>query len=252
MADWDEIKRLAADFQKVQLSSTAQRLSERNCIEIVNLLIQKKLIDLIFTTDGKEYLTPAQLVQDIKNELYDNGGRVNLVDIAKSLDVDLAHVNTHINDVLKGQKDMHLILGQLIDNSYILDIAAEINQKLQQQGQISVSDLTIQYDLPADFLQQQVLEKQLGKIIQAKQDKNDPKVFFTESFIARSKAKMKGALAGLTRPTPITIILAHIGLSEKLFFSLFDQVAMYGSLTSRLAGAQYVPHVYSRSQVSNN
>lgn len=25
MADWDEIKRLAADFQKVQLSSTAQR-----------------------------------------------------------------------------------------------------------------------------------------------------------------------------------------------------------------------------------
>lgn len=29
--DWDEIKRLAADFQKAQLSSTAQRYENNNC-----------------------------------------------------------------------------------------------------------------------------------------------------------------------------------------------------------------------------
>lgn len=38
-SDWDEIKRLAADFQRAQLSSTAHKLSERNCIEVVNKLI---------------------------------------------------------------------------------------------------------------------------------------------------------------------------------------------------------------------
>lgn len=214
------------------------------------MLIQKKLIDLIFTTDGKEYITPAQLVQDIKGELYANGGRINLVDLAKSLGVDLAHINAHINDVLKGQSDIHLVIGQLIDNSYIFKVATEINEKLQQQGQINVGDLTVQYDLPAEFLQQQILERQLGKIIQGKQDKSDPKVFFTESFVARSKAKIRGALAGLTRPTPVTAILNQSGLAEKLFFTLFDQVALYGSLTSRLAGAQYIPHVYARSQVN--
>ncbi|KAJ8921680.1 hypothetical protein NQ315_010589 [Exocentrus adspersus] len=247
MADWEEVKRLAADFQKVQLSSTTQRLSERNCIEIVSWLLEHKMIDLIFTSDGKEYLTPSQLISEIKGELYDNGGRVNLVELSKSLGVDLGHINAHINDILKGQKDIQSVLGQLIDSSYITRIAGEINEKLSQQGQINVSDLTIQYDLPADFLQQ-ILEKNLGKLIFGKQDQNDPKVFFTESFIARSKAKIRGALAGLTRPTPVASILSHIGMSEKLFFSLFDQTSMFGSLTGRMAGAQYIPNVYARSQ----
>lgn len=102
-----------------------------------------------------------------------------MVDLAKVIRVDLAHINTHINEVLKGNKDIHCVLGQLIDNTYILKLAEEINEKLSHQGQINVGDLTIQYDLPADFLQQYILEKNLGKLIYGKQDKNDPKVFFT-------------------------------------------------------------------------
>ncbi|KAJ3665830.1 hypothetical protein Zmor_001299 [Zophobas morio] len=248
MADWEEIKRLAADFQKVQLSSTSQKLSERNCIEIISYLKEKKIIDLIFTVDGKEFLTPLHLIQDIRNELFVSGGRINLVELAKIIGVDLAHITTHLKDVLKGQKDIHSILGQLIDSSYITKIAGEINEKLSQQGQINISDLTIQYDLSAEFLQQQVVEKHLGKIIHGKQDSNDPRVFFTESFIARCKAKIRGALSGLTRPTPVASILNQINMSEKLFFSLYDQTCMYGSLTSRVVGAQYIPNVYARSQ----
>lgn len=154
-------------------------MSERNCIEIVSWLVDKKLIDLIFTSDGKEYLTPDQLIRDIRGELYDAGGRISLVDLAKLIRVDLAHINTHLNDVLKGNKDIHSVLGQLIDNTYILKLAEEINEKLSQQGQINIGDLTIQYDLPADFLQQQVLEKNLGKLIFGKQDRSDPRIFFT-------------------------------------------------------------------------
>jgi hypothetical protein len=248
MADWEEIKRLAADFQKVQLSSTSQKLSERNCIEIISYLKEKKIIDLIFTVDGKEFLTPSHLIQDIRNELYVSGGRINLVELAKIIGVDLAHITAHLKDVLKGQKDIHSVLGQLIDSSYITKIAGEINEKLSQQGQINIGDLTIQYDLSAEFLQQQVVDKHLGKIIHGKQDSNDPRVYFTESFIARCKAKVRGALSGLTHPTPVTSILNHINISEKLFFSLFDQTSMYGSLTSRVVGAQYIPNVYARSQ----
>jgi hypothetical protein len=39
MSDWEEIRRLAADFQRAQLAGSAQKLSERNCIEIVAKLI---------------------------------------------------------------------------------------------------------------------------------------------------------------------------------------------------------------------
>ena len=75
MADWEEIKRLAADFQRAQLSSTAHKLSERNCVEIVQKLIHLGLIEVIYTTDGKEYLTPQQLEREIKDELFVHGGK---------------------------------------------------------------------------------------------------------------------------------------------------------------------------------
>ena len=61
MSDWDEIQRLAADLQRVQSSSGSMKLSERNCVEIVSKLVSLGLIDVIYTTDGKEYLTHQQL-----------------------------------------------------------------------------------------------------------------------------------------------------------------------------------------------
>lgn len=75
MADWEEIKRLQADFHRAQLSSTAHKLSERNCIELVQKLINSGLVEVIYTTDGKEYLTPQHLQREIKDELFVHGGK---------------------------------------------------------------------------------------------------------------------------------------------------------------------------------
>ncbi|XP_044761553.1 E3 UFM1-protein ligase 1 homolog [Coccinella septempunctata] len=246
MTEWEEVKRLAADFQKVQLGSSTQRLSERNCIEIISWLREKNMIDLIFSSDGKECLTPDQLLREMQDEIYGSGGRIDIVDLAKTIGVDLAHINNHLNSLLKHQKNLHFIVGQLIDSTYINKIVMEINEKLTAQGQINVNDLSIHYDLPGEFLQQ-ILEKNLNKSLFGKQDKNDPKVFFTEYFIARNVAKMRGALFGLTKPTPVASILYQIEVAEKLFFSLFDQTLACGSLTSRLVGAQYIPDVHSKS-----
>lgn len=52
------------------------RLTERNCVEVVTKLIELKLLEVIFTNDGKEYLTPQQLVKEIKDELYVHGGKL--------------------------------------------------------------------------------------------------------------------------------------------------------------------------------
>ncbi|KAI5646041.1 e3 UFM1-protein ligase 1 domain-containing protein [Phthorimaea operculella] len=245
--DWDEIKRLAADFQKAQLSSTAQRLSERNCVEIVTKLIELKLLDVIFTTDGKEYLTPQQLVREIKDELYVHGGRINTVDLAKELNVDLNQINNSVAEIIRG-KEVQLVSGYLIAHYYLEKIAREINEKLQLQGQISVGELTLQYDLPAELLQHNVLEKYLGKIILGKQDPSEPRTFYTEEYIQRTKAKMRGALMGLLKPTPITVIINHCNMAERLFLALFDQLNAPGVLTGRQAGALYVPSCYTKSQ----
>ena len=72
---WDEIQALQAALAKTQSSSTSHRLSERNCVELVAKLVQKGLIEVIHTCDGREYLTPKQLEREIRDELIVQGGR---------------------------------------------------------------------------------------------------------------------------------------------------------------------------------
>ncbi|TDG39652.1 hypothetical protein AWZ03_013925 [Drosophila navojoa] len=247
-SDWDEIKRLAADFQKAQLTSTLQKLSERNCIEIVTLLLEKQLLDVVFTNDGKEYITPEHLEREIQDELYANGGRANLVEVSKTLNVDLSRIEAVAERIAAENPRIHLMLGQLIDEDYITHIAQEINEKLSQRGEISISDLTSQFDLPSEFLQHNVMEKHLGKTIKGRQDATNPRVFFTQAYIQRCKAKIRGALAAITKPTNVSVILQQINVQEKIFHSLLDEILPAGQVTSKQANAQYVPHIYAKTQ----
>ncbi|XP_076648226.1 UFM1 specific ligase 1 [Halictus rubicundus] len=250
--DWDEVKRLAADFQKAQLSSTLQKLSERNCVEIITKLVETKLLDIIFTNDGKEYITPQHLAKEIKDELYIHGGRISLVDLAQILNVNLSQVSKVANEIEKDSKGLKIILGQLIDKTYTNKVAEEINDKLMQHGSINIAELTIQYDLPAEFLQS-LVERELGKTIFGKQDTQDFKVFYTESFIARNKAKIRGALSAITKPTPLSVVLAQCSVSERIFFSITDSLQETKQIPGVVAGRQgiksfYIPTIYSKSQ----
>ena len=74
MAEWQEIQQLAADFRRIQETESAHKLSERNCIEVVNRLIEMGLVEVVYTLDGKEYVTPQQLEREIKTELVAHHG----------------------------------------------------------------------------------------------------------------------------------------------------------------------------------
>lgn len=225
------------------------RLSERNCIEVVTLLIEKGLIDVIFTNDGKEYLTYDNLEKEASDELYINGGRVNLVELSKTLNVDLNKIINVAEKIVSVENStVRLILGQLIDESYVQRIASEINQKLAQTGELNVADITVSYDLPSDFLLHDVMEKYLGKLIFGKQDTSNPRIFFTQSYVQRCKAKIRGALAGITMPTSVSALLSQAGIKERIFFNLIKEVNALGTLTSRSIDAQYIPHIYTKMQ----
>lgn len=79
MSDWEEVRKLAADFQQLQATAGINRLSERNCIELVTRLIQTGQIDVVYTLDGKEYVTPKHLEKEIKNELLVHRGWQTIV-----------------------------------------------------------------------------------------------------------------------------------------------------------------------------
>ncbi|XP_033740513.1 E3 UFM1-protein ligase 1-like [Pecten maximus] len=253
MADlWQEVKRLQADFQRAQLTSAKQKLSERNVVEIVNKLVELKLIEVIYTIDGKEYLTPQELAKEIKDEVMVHGGRINLVELQQILNVDFRHVESQVNEMIKHDHNLLTVLGQLISRSYLDNLAEEVNDKLQDQGHVTIAELTTLYDLPADFLSEHIHER-MGKIIKGKVDTHDPDVIFTDAFITRMKAHIRGAFSAITRPTTVGTVLHRYGFQDRLFFTIMEELVKTGRLAGTVSGvrqenAAYIPDIYTKTQ----
>lgn len=253
MADaWEEIRRLAADFQRAQFAESTQRLSERNCIEIVNKLISQKQLEVVHTLDGKEYITPAQISKEMRDELHVRGGRVNIVDLQQVINVDLTHIENRVGDIIKSEKHVQMVLGQLIDENYLDRLSEEVNDKLQESGQVTVSELCKTYDLPGDFLTQ-ALTQRLGRIINGHLDLDNRGVIFTEAFVARHKARIRGLFSAITRPTAVNSLVSKYGFQEQLLYSVLEELVSTGRLRGTVVGgrqdkAVFVPDIYSRTQ----
>nr|XP_057942528.1 E3 UFM1-protein ligase 1 [Doryrhamphus excisus] len=251
-ADWEEIRRLAADFQRAQFADTVQRLSERDCVEIIARLIQDKKLDVVHTLDGKEYITPAQITREIRDELYVHGGRVNIVELQQIINVDWLHVETRASDIAKTDKSVQLVLGQLIDDNYLNHLAEEVNDRLQEAGLIRIADLCKSYDLPGDFLTEE-LSKRLGRVIQGELDQYNRGIIFTPAFVARHTAKIRGIFSAITRPTPVTGMIGTFGLQGHLLHSVLIELVNTGRLKGSIVGgrrdtAVYIPDIYSKTQ----
>ncbi|XP_005484034.2 E3 UFM1-protein ligase 1 [Zonotrichia albicollis] len=251
-AAWEEIRQLAADFQRAQFAEVAHRLSERNCIEIVTKLIAEKQLEVVHTLDGKEYVTPAQISKEIRDELHVSGGRVNIVDLQQVINVDLLHIENRANDIVKSEKGIQLVLGQLINESYLDQLAEEINDKLQETGQVTISELCKAYNLPGDFLLQ-ALSRRLGRIIHGQLDQENRGVIFTEAFVSRHRARIRGLFTAITRPTPVSSLITRYGFQEHLLYSLLEELVNAGRLKGTVVGgrqdkAVFVPDIYSRTQ----
>ncbi|XP_051951847.1 E3 UFM1-protein ligase 1 [Xyrauchen texanus] len=251
-ADWEEIRRLAADFQRAQFADTVQRLSERNCIEIVAKLVEDKKIDVVHTLDGKEYVTPAQISREIRDELYMHGGRINVVDLQKIINIDLVHVESRASEIAKSDKGTQLILGQLIDKTFLDRLAEEVNDKLQEAGQVNIAELCKMYDLPGDFLTEE-LNKRLGRVIQGQIDQYNRGMIFTQAFLSRHKARICGLFSAITRPTQVSNLLNLYGFQENLLYSVLEELVNSGRLKGSVVGGRqdkaiYIPEIYSKTQ----
>ncbi|CAF3179524.1 unnamed protein product [Rotaria sp. Silwood2] len=143
MADvtWDEIRSLRADFLNLQLTETANKLSERNCVELIGLLVKEGLLNVIYTTDGKDIITEQRLIREILDEIYANGGRINIVDLAQHLKIDLTYIESKVGDVCKEDPTLQFTLGQFISAEYTNRLVEEINDMLVERGLISFSEL---------------------------------------------------------------------------------------------------------------
>lgn len=94
----------------------------------------------------------------------------------------LTLAENRIGDIVKSEKHLQLVLGQLIDENY-LDLLEEVNDKLQESDQVTIFQLCKTYDLPENFLTQ-ALTQRLGRVLNGYIALNKRGAIFTEAFIA--------------------------------------------------------------------
>lgn len=252
MVDWKEIERLQADFQKTQKAQTMQKFSERNCVEIISKLQEMNLLTVLHTIDGKEYITPQHLKKEIKDELYVHNGRVSLVELQQILNVDFSHIEVKCKELIANDKTVQIVYGQLIDDGYLDRFADDINDNLQSAGFVKIAELSKESDLPGEFLIPQLIAR-LGTRIKGEIDKHNKDVIFTEAYLARQKALIRGMLTAATKPTSLQTLTTNYGLSVQLVHSLLDSLIQEGRLRGQVSGgrsekAVFHPAIYAQTQ----
>nr|XP_032834329.1 E3 UFM1-protein ligase 1 isoform X2 [Petromyzon marinus] len=251
-SDWEDIRRLAADLQRVQLTDTAQRLSERCVVELVGRLLKEQRLMLIHSRDGKDILTLDQLEREIIDEVHAHGGRANLSDLQQLLNVDVCHVEARAVDMCRSDKELTLILGQILHSSYLDRMGEDVNDRLREAGFVNVSELCKVYDLPTDFLTE-VLRERLGSLVSGRGDALDLGVIYTDAFVSRHRARIRGLFTAITRPTSVHNLINQFGFQERLFYTMLEELVKAGRLKGSLVGGRrehsvFVPQLYARTQ----
>uniref|UniRef100_A0A914GWZ0 E3 UFM1-protein ligase 1 homolog n=1 Tax=Globodera rostochiensis TaxID=31243 RepID=A0A914GWZ0_GLORO len=205
---WADIQRLAADLQRVQLAEGSKRLSEANCVEVVTMLMSMGLVQLVITTDGKEYVTRKHLVTECANECLAAGGRISLTELASQLNVDLDHVQTAINQLLNQHRtddgisaaaEFVVCAGELVHREFINDLCVRINSRLEEHGQMSLLQLTKQWELSTEMLNFHILpeigDRPPARICAVRFEEN----LCTPRYIAALRKKINAILVAITK-----------------------------------------------------
>ncbi|CAI5457980.1 unnamed protein product, partial [Closterium sp. Yama58-4] len=196
----EELLLLQQQFQAAQEVKAATRLSERNVVELVSKLTAMGLLgeDLLYSLNGKEYITQERLQQEVEEEVR-RRGRVSLVDLGTLLNVDLFYCERAAKCILETAKAqeqpwVQLVQGELITHDYWDGVADEVDAALQESGQVAVSDLAMRFNVGAELMAS-ILSSRLGSRIHGTMSGGQ---LFTGAHMARMRAAVRGAARALT------------------------------------------------------
>jgi hypothetical protein len=126
-------------------------------------------VELIIS--GQGYVTPKQLMLELRDELMVAGGRIAISTLHEILNVDLTTIQEKVEEMCV-ERPGQLVeeQGELIADYYLDDVATEINGELQEAGQLTIGDLATRYNFSASFLGTHMTQR-LGRLIDGRMER---------------------------------------------------------------------------------
>ena len=131
----DDIAELFASLAAAQTQQVAQRLMERNIVDLVQKLRDQGL-QLYPTKDGKEFVTPEQVEREIVDAIAAHGGRMQVRSLDDELNIPQEIVNSTLDQLLaRSRGELRVLEGDVISSAYLDTICEEINSQLAEAGE---------------------------------------------------------------------------------------------------------------------
>eukprot|EP00026_Physarum_polycephalum_P004173 Phypoly_transcript_04190.p1 GENE.Phypoly_transcript_04190~~Phypoly_transcript_04190.p1 ORF type:complete len:732 (+),score=177.63 Phypoly_transcript_04190:129-2198(+) len=211
-------------------------------------LVNAKMLEVIFTNDGKQYLTPKQLELEIQDEILRSGGRINVIDLPPLLNVDSSHVEKKVETILSQDKDLTLVDGEIISSFYADRIVAEISEGLAESGQVVTQTLGARFGLGTAFLEKILTKKIASGKLKAHLQNG---ILYTNVFVERHKAKVRGLFSAATRPVHLKTVIDKYGLQEDLTYSALSSLIASGELAGYQSGKKlYTPLIFEHARTN--
>lgn len=265
----EELLALQAELAAVQSAPSSLRLSEPNAVEVVSKLRELGLLSVLFTTNGKEYITPEHLRDEVADEILSRGGRVNEGELVALLNVDLPHIQRALSELIASPTptaagSLQRFQGDVIADVYLENLVEEIAGELAGAGKLSIGELAVQHTLTSEFLSR-LLAQRLGE-----SESDEPTAqgnghvlgslgatmsggsLYTKAFVARHAARVRGVLSALSRPASLPQLIREYGLNESLFHECVAELVATGRVAGVLSGRNsFTPAVYARAQAAS-
>lgn len=223
----DELIALQQELANVQSAKAGFKLSEPNVVEVVQKMVEMGLLEVLYTSNGKEYVTPKRLHEEVADEILAHGGRINITELPPILNVDLPHIERAVDQLLKKDGGLQLYQGDILASYYLDSLAEDVHQALQAAGRVTIGDLAMQYNFSSEFMSK-LVEPRLGTLIHAKLSGN---ALYTSAYTDRHAARVRGVLSALTRPASLPQLVREHAFSEALFHDPNPDPALTLTLT---------------------
>lgn len=233
-----DLSELVRKFHAIQRQEVPNQITERNVIEIINVLRKRKLVDLLYTLDGKEYLTWDQLRREIVDELLANGGRMNVVDLPGSLNVHVTCIERVLPEILE-DPTIRTEGGELMTDEYLDTTIQSAAEVLKEQGSLAVVDFAKTHRFSSIFAQELLTKAVQSRRLCAVVEGN---AIYTTQFVRSQQVILRAGLMAATRPVNLTTFFER----HNLFLPLMDCVveAVCAELPGKVDGRVYVPHYF--------
>ncbi|CAH8628520.1 unnamed protein product [Schistosoma mattheei] len=252
MATWDEVRELANKLKETQNQPNICKLSDRTWVDIIKHLMSVNRLKLVFSTDGRSYLTRNELDKEIRDEVEAHSGRITLTELASNLDVDFDIIESRVTELItldaqnKSPCRLISIPSEVVNSSYVRRVAHEILDRLEEHGQTSIGELTVIFNLPTTFLSSIMQEYQSTLFHVHKYGEK----YFTDTFLNATKAKIRGYFTGVIRPVTLSSVASKLQIPENLINSIVSSLIstgrLYGNLIAGRSG--FVPKCYTYAE----